>query len=514
MLATCNRVELYAERGRVPRRRRRCHGAARAAHRRRPRRADPAPLRALRGPRRPPPVLRRLRARLHGRRRERRSSARSGTRCAPRRTAARSGRVLNELFQQALRVGKRAHTETGIDRAGASLVGVGLDWPRRRSAAWPAAARWSSGAGSMSALSAADPAAGTACGESSSPTGPPTAPSSSPPRSTARRSRSTASLDAMAGVDLVVSCTGAVGTVITADAGRRARRPRRSDRPLVRARPRPAARRRPRRSGRCQASSSSICARLAEVLARRAAWRSTSMRCARSSPTRSPPSSAGRGPRASRRPSSRCARMAADVVAAELARLDGRLPDLDASSRDEIAQTVRRVVDKLLHAPTVRVKQLADDARRRRVRATRCASCSTSTTRRSSSVRHRPKPRRSHDGCTRARTAGTAARHPAQRARPRPGRAGRRRASPRSTGRPVELVEITTYGDPSPRGARRRSAAPASSSARCATRCSPATSTSPSTRSRTCRPRRPEDLVLAAVPPREDPRDVLVARDG
>ncbi|SHV36868.1 glutamyl-tRNA reductase [Mycobacteroides abscessus subsp. abscessus] len=29
------------------------------------------------------------------------------------------------------------------------------------------------------------------------------------------------------------------------------------------------------------------------------------------------------------------------------------------AERDEVAKTVRRVVDKLLHAPTVRVKQLA-----------------------------------------------------------------------------------------------------------------------------------------------------------
>src|SRR3954465_7262640 len=35
-------------------------------------------------------------------------------------------RVLIELVQQALRVGKRARNETGIDRAGASLVSVGL----------------------------------------------------------------------------------------------------------------------------------------------------------------------------------------------------------------------------------------------------------------------------------------------------------------------------------------------------------------------------------------------------
>jgi len=51
--------------------------------------------------------------------------------------------------------------------------------------------------------------------------------------------------------------------------------------------------------------------------------------------------------------------MAADVVATEIARLEGRLPALDDKHRSEITQTVKRVVDKLLHAPTVRVKQLA-----------------------------------------------------------------------------------------------------------------------------------------------------------
>ncbi len=53
-------------------------------------------------------------------------------------------------------------------------------------------------------------------------------------------------------------------------------------------------------------------------------------------------------------------RRAAEVVDAELLRLDGRLPELDAAVRDELARTVHRVVDKLLHAPTVRVKQLAE----------------------------------------------------------------------------------------------------------------------------------------------------------
>jgi glutamyl-tRNA reductase len=51
---------------------------------------------------------------------------------------------------------------------------------------------------------------------------------------------------------------------------------------------------------------------------------------------------------------------AAEVVDAELARLDGRLPELDAAVRAELSRTVHRVVQALLHAPTVRVKQLAE----------------------------------------------------------------------------------------------------------------------------------------------------------
>src|SRR5690606_27284535 len=37
-----------------------------------------------------------------------------------------AGRTLHELAQQALRVGKRVHTETGIDRAGAAVVSVAV----------------------------------------------------------------------------------------------------------------------------------------------------------------------------------------------------------------------------------------------------------------------------------------------------------------------------------------------------------------------------------------------------
>lgn len=53
--------------------------------------------------------------------------------------------------------------------------------------------------------------------------------------------------------------------------------------------------------------------------------------------------------------------MATSVVDAEMARLDHRLPGLDPKSRAEVLQAVRRVADKLLHEPTVRVRELANE---------------------------------------------------------------------------------------------------------------------------------------------------------
>lgn len=53
-------------------------------------------------------------------------------------------------------------------------------------------------------------------------------------------------------------------------------------------------------------------------------------------------------------------RRASEVVDAELLRLDSRLPDVDGKVREELSRTVRRVVDKLLHTPTVQVKRLAE----------------------------------------------------------------------------------------------------------------------------------------------------------
>jgi len=50
---------------------------------------------------------------------------------------------------------------------------------------------------------------------------------------------------------------------------------------------------------------------------------------------------------------------AEDVVSAELRRLTGRRPDLTDEQRSEVARTVHRVVQRLLHQPTVRVRELA-----------------------------------------------------------------------------------------------------------------------------------------------------------
>ncbi|HEX7738270.1 MAG TPA: glutamyl-tRNA reductase, partial [Marmoricola sp.] len=52
--------------------------------------------------------------------------------------------------------------------------------------------------------------------------------------------------------------------------------------------------------------------------------------------------------------------MATGVVDAELERLRSRLPELDEADRAEVEQAIRRVADKLLHQPTVRVKELAN----------------------------------------------------------------------------------------------------------------------------------------------------------
>ena len=100
------------------------------------------------------PVLRGLRARLDGRRREPDPRAGQARAARSRRTRARPRGLLSGLVQQALRVGKRARTETGIDQAGRSLVTAGLGEAAATLGTLSGRRCSSSAPGSMSALAA------------------------------------------------------------------------------------------------------------------------------------------------------------------------------------------------------------------------------------------------------------------------------------------------------------------------------------------------------------------------
>jgi glutamyl-tRNA reductase len=280
-----------------------------------------------------------------------------------------AGRLLNDLFQQALRVGKRAHSETGIDRAGQSLVTFGLDQvatalggPGTGFAEWaPGRRALVIGAGSMSSLAATTLArAGVAELVIANRT------HERAERLAAATGGRAAPMSTLAAelphADLVVSCTGAAGLVLHADQVARAllarttcspgepvglldlAMPRDVD-PLVRA-----------LDGAHLTDIESIAAAAADaplaadvdlvrgIVSAEVEAFGAAQRAAHITPTVVALRS-----------------MAAEVVQAELARLDGRLPGLAERERAEVAQTVRRVVDKLLHAPTVRVKQLAGE---------------------------------------------------------------------------------------------------------------------------------------------------------
>lgn len=280
------------------------------------------------------------------------------------------GRVLHELAQRALSVGKRVHTETGIDAAGASVVSVALgiastqlgcqfgdDALRGRTAVVI-------GAGSMGALSAAHLVrSGVEHIQ---------VVNRSLPRAQrlARKIRDSGvtadaiALDQMAaaltGADVAVCCTGAVSPVVSlADVHHALAGGNRDEatQPLVicdLGMPRdvdaavaglPGVRvidmDRIQREPSAQVATSDTDA-AHSIVAREVATYLAGQRMAEVTPT-----------------VTALRQRAADVVTAELLRLDHRLPDLEAAQREEVARTVHRVVDKLLHAPTVRVKQLA-----------------------------------------------------------------------------------------------------------------------------------------------------------
>lgn len=283
------------------------------------------------------------------------------------------GRILHDLAQRALSVGKRVHNETSIDAAGASVVSVALHVaaqrlyrPEKGPSYTALTGRTATviGAGSMGSLTAAHLVrAGIGHVNVLN-------------RTLPRAERVAANLAeqgigatamtldelpaALAVSDLVVSCTGAVRPVVSlADVHHALAASQRDEvnEPLVlcdlgmprdidpavaglpgvlvvdmdRVQREPSAR---AAAADADAARRIVAAEVADYLTRQ--------RMAEVTPT-----------------VTALRQRAAEVVEAELLRLTNRVPSLDPEHRAEVACTVRRVVDKLLHAPTVRVKQLA-----------------------------------------------------------------------------------------------------------------------------------------------------------
>ncbi len=283
------------------------------------------------------------------------------------------GRVLHDLAQRALSVGKRVHAETSIDAAGASVVSVALHVAAQRlyrpemGPSYTALAGRTAtviGAGSMGSLTAAHLVrAGVTQVNVVN-------------RSLPRAQRLAENLigqgvgaaamtlddlpSALAGSDLVVSCTGAVRPVVTlADVHHALAAAQRDEQaeplvfcdlgmprdvdPAVAGLPGVAVvdMERVQREPSAKAAAADADSARRIVAAEVAAYLAN-QRVAEVTPT-----------------VTALRQRAAEMVESELLRLENRLPGLDDVQRAEVARTVRRVVDKLLHAPTVRVKQLA-----------------------------------------------------------------------------------------------------------------------------------------------------------
>ncbi|HEX4977825.1 MAG TPA: glutamyl-tRNA reductase [Nocardioides sp.] len=267
------------------------------------------------------------------------------------------GPALNTLFQQALRVGKRVHAETDIDRAAPSLVSVALE--RAGAHVGPVEGRrvLVVGAGAMAGLAVATVTrlgAGEVVVASRTP-------------SRAQRlagqygGRSVALADVgteIAQADVVVSCTGASGVVLPLSMVAAARTHPRGPLAVIDLAL-------PHDVDPAVADLPDVeligLARLADelhsgeiagdvVAVRRVVTEEiTSFLAARRSSAVTPTVVALRT-------------MATGVVDAELARLHARLPDLPPETAAEVEHAVRRVADKLLHQPTVRVKELANES--------------------------------------------------------------------------------------------------------------------------------------------------------
>lgn len=323
------------------------------------------------------------------------------------------GRVLNDLGQRALHVGKRAHTETHLDHAGADMVSFGLDNAVQNLATAPGASIPGASLDSKATPPAGCPMSGTAVPSSTDlhevshevslpETGPLTGTralilgagsmSALSAHTVARQGAGRVvvanrtferaarlaeclteaydslqaeavafdeATDVLTDVDLVISCTGAQGFVLTAE--QVAAKTRGRTRPLVfldLALPRdidPKAREidhvsvvdiedlRQASRDTEQTDHAGALTLVRDIVDEEVSQFRATRRANQVTPTVVALRTQGQG-----------------VVDSELSRLLGRLPDdLDDRSREEIGRAMRRVADKLLHRPTVRVKELA-----------------------------------------------------------------------------------------------------------------------------------------------------------
>jgi glutamyl-tRNA reductase len=259
------------------------------------------------------------------------------------------GTVLNSLFQQAIRVGKRVHTETGIGAAGRSLVTAAYGILSEELGALKGRRVLVVGAGAMAGLAARTAAADGAYVTCAN-------------RTMARAERLAEAVGgkavalsdlggALAASDVLVTCTGARTLTIGVDdlAGTPVRgvvdlalpadvAPEVAERDICLVNLDRIVFDQPDGASAQEIEDARALVRdeVATFLAlRRAAQVAPTVVALRS--------------------------MASDVVAAELRRLDARLPDLDDHEREQIQRSVRRIVDKLLHAPTVRVQELSTE---------------------------------------------------------------------------------------------------------------------------------------------------------
>ncbi|CAM4104247.1 glutamyl-tRNA reductase [Janibacter anophelis] len=269
------------------------------------------------------------------------------------------GSKLNSLVQQALRTGKRVHSETAIDEVSRSLVGAGLDAAEQHVGPLADVHVLVVGAGAMSALAATSSIRrgvaeltvvnrtherGAALAER-----------------LGGRARPTHELaEALAEADVVISCTGSTGLAIAlpdaadAQVARAGRRQAYIDLAL------------PHDVAHEVADLSGVTrlglAELGDLLGTAGAVPEVEQ--ARQIVGDAVTKHLGQRAASIAGPTVRALRSAAQqVVERELERLGQRTPDMADGDRAEVELAVHRIVEKLLHAPTVRAKELAIDGR-------------------------------------------------------------------------------------------------------------------------------------------------------